>query len=102
MFKMQFSTKVGLSPGDTVLDGDPVPPKKVAHPPLQFLAHVYCGQTAGSIKMPPGTEVGLDTSDIASDGYPAPNFRPMSIVAKRLDATYIRQGGHHIGHWTTF
>jgi len=28
MFKMQFSTKVGLSPGDIVLHGDPVPPQK--------------------------------------------------------------------------
>jgi len=33
---------VGLSPGEFVLDGDPVPlPKKVAQP--KFSAHVYYG-----------------------------------------------------------
>jgi len=46
--------------------------------------------------MPLGTEVGLGTDDSVLDGDPAPpsqkgvlaplrNFRPMSIVAKRLD-----------------
>jgi len=30
----------------------------------QFSAHVYCGQTAGWIKMPLGTEVGLGPDDI--------------------------------------
>jgi len=39
---MPLSTEVGLSPGDIVLDGDPVPLQK-GHSP-QFLAHVYCGQ----------------------------------------------------------
>jgi len=39
--------EVGLSPGNFVLDGDPAPPS-------QFSAHVYCGQTAGWIKMPLG------------------------------------------------
>jgi len=32
---------------------------------------VYCGQTAGWIKMPLGTEVGLSTGDIVLDGDPA-------------------------------
>ena len=52
----------------------------------------------GSIKMPSGTEVGLDTGDIVFDGDSAPlspkrgrsslpNFRPMSIVAKQLDGS---------------
>jgi len=40
---MPLSTEVGLGPGDTVLDGDPDPPKKGAQP--QFSANVYCGQT---------------------------------------------------------
>jgi len=44
--------------------------------------------------MPLGTEVGLDQGDFVLDGDPAlspekgvqpANFRPMSIVAKRLD-----------------
>jgi len=59
----------------------------------QFSAHIYCGQTTGYIKMPLGTKVGLFPGDIALDGDPvspkrgiaAPTFRPMSIVAKRLD-----------------
>jgi len=37
--------------------------KKAGAPP-QFSAHVYCGQTAGWIKMPLGTEVGLGSNDI--------------------------------------
>jgi len=36
--------EVGLGPGDFVLDGVPAPLPK-------FLAHVYCGITAGWIKM---------------------------------------------------
>ena len=36
----------------------------------QFSAHVYCGQTAGWIKMPLGREVGLDQSNIVLDGDP--------------------------------
>jgi len=51
---------VGLGPGDFVLDGDPVPlHNKGSKPPPKFSDHVYCGQTAGRIKMPLGTEVGL-------------------------------------------
>jgi len=46
--------------------------------------------------MPLGREVGLDPNDIVLDEDPAPppqkggtapNFRPMSIVAKRLDGS---------------
>jgi len=59
----------------------------------QFWAHVYCGQTAGWIKMILGTEVGIGPGDIVLDGDPsppppkrggtaAPIFWPMSIVAK--------------------
>jgi len=88
--KTKHGMQVGLSPGHTVLDGDPAPPK--GHSP-QFSSHVYCGQTAGWIKMLLGTEVGLGPGDIVLDGEPAPspkrgtapNFWPMFIVAKRLD-----------------
>jgi len=39
--------EVGLGPGHIVLDGDTAPlPRKGTEPP-NFLAHVYCGQTAG-------------------------------------------------------
>jgi len=56
---MAVGTEVGLGPGHIVLDGDPAPlPIKGVTAP-QFSAHVYCGQTAGWIKMPLGTKVGL-------------------------------------------
>jgi len=68
---MPLGTEIGLGPGDIVLDGDPAPhPKKGAHP--QFLAHLYCDQTAGCIRIPLGTEVGLSTGDIVLDGNPVP------------------------------
>jgi len=77
--------ELGLGPVHIVLDGNPPPPKKRG----QFSAHVYCGQTAGWIKMPLGTTVGLGTGDIVLDGDraplkkgTAPSFWPMSIVAK--------------------
>ena len=37
-----------------------------------FLAHVYCRQTAGWIKMPFGMEVRLGPDHIVLDGNPAP------------------------------
>ena len=65
---------------------------------------VYCGQTVGRIKVKLGVQVGLvpghivlhrDLAPPPPDGDPAflykkggrasPNFRPISIVAKRLD-----------------
>jgi len=93
--KMPLGMEVALGPSDFVLDGDPVPlPKKGRSP--QFIDHLYCGQTTGWIKMALGMEVGLDLGHGMLDGDPAtlpkrghsppPNFRPMSIVAKRLDA----------------
>jgi len=102
---MPLGVDVGLSPGDFVLDGDPVippqifgpcllwangwtdqdatwqegkpqprrlcvrwgpnpsppqlPPEKRAHPPHPILVHVYCGQMAGWMNTPLGTEVDL-------------------------------------------
>ena len=70
---MPLGTEVGLIPEDFMLDGNPgLPPKKGAEPPPQFSAHVYCGQTAGWIKMSLGTEVDLGPDDIVLDGDPAP------------------------------
>ena len=58
---MKLGMNVGLGPGHIVLDGDLAPlPKGTQH---QFLVHVCCGQTAGLIKMPLGTEVDLGPSD---------------------------------------
>ena len=51
-----------------MLDGDPAPPKR-AQP--QFSTHVCCGHTGGWMKIPLGTEVGLDSGYIVLDGDPA-------------------------------
>jgi len=62
----------------------------------QIFGPFYYGQTAGCIKMPLGMEVGFGPGHIVLDGDPAPpkrgggttpNFRPMSIVAKRLNGS---------------
>jgi len=82
--KIPRSTKVGLGSGHIVLEL----PKRGATPNCWL---VCCGQTAGWIKMPLRTKVGLGPGRIGLDGDPAPlrkgaqlpNFRPMSIVAKR-------------------
>jgi len=66
--KVPLGTQIGLGPGNFVLDGDPTPPQKKEAEPPQFSARVYCGQTPGWIKMPPGMEVG----HIVLDGDPAP------------------------------
>ena len=61
---MKLGMQIGLRPGHIVLDGDPAPlPQKGAEPP-PFLAHVYCGQMAGWIKMALGMEVGLNPASL--------------------------------------
>ena len=50
--------------------GTQPPPSKGAEPPPQFSAHFYCGQTAGCIKMPLGTDVGLSPGDYMLHGHP--------------------------------
>ena len=68
-------------------------PKEGGRAPHKFSAHLYCGRTAGCIKMPLGMEVGLIPGDFVLDGDLAacpkmggapPNFWPTSVVAKRL------------------
>ena len=56
--------------------------QKGAEPPPQFLAHFYCNQTAGCIKMALGMEVGLSPGDFVLDGDPDRplNFWPMFII----------------------
>ena len=54
-------------PVHIALDGDTAPlPQKGDR------AHLYCGQTAGCIKMLLGMEVGLSPGDFVLDGDPAP------------------------------
>jgi len=64
--------EVGLGLGNFALNGTQLLFQKgggAAH----FLARVYCGQTAGWIKMPLGTDVGLGPNDIVLDGDTAPS-----------------------------
>jgi len=46
-------------------------PLKGAHTPI-FVPCLYCGQTAGWMKTPLGTEVDLGSGHIVLDGDPAP------------------------------
>ena len=77
--------------------GTQLPQEKRHTYPTQFLAHVYCGQTAGGMKTPLGTE-DLGPHHIVLDGVPAPrkrgteahppSFRPMSFVATVAHLSY--------------
>jgi len=74
------------------------PQKKGTSTPTQFLAYVYCGQTAGWMKtpLPLGMEVDLGPGHIILDRVPALReraqqpllFRPMSIVATVAHLNY--------------
>jgi len=72
-------------------------PKKGSEPP-KFSDHVYCGQTAGWMKTPLGTEVDLGPGHIVLDGFQLstigtqqpPSFRSMSIVATVAHLSYCR------------
>jgi len=88
--KMLFDMEVGLSPGDFVLDGDPAPLKKEVDPPIfdpRLLWPNGCmDQDAtgyGGRPRPTRHCVRWGPSSPPLKGT-APNFRPMSIVAKRL------------------
>jgi len=80
--------------------GTQPPPQKGGGSP-KFSVHVYCGQTAGWIKMALGMEVSLSPGDFGLDGDPAPypkrgrsplfNFRQISTVPNgwmHQDATW--------------
>jgi len=71
---MKLGTQVGFGPGHIVLDGIQLLSPK-GHSP-QFLAHICCGQMAGRIKMPLGTEVGLVPGDFVSDVDPCSSPLP--------------------------
>jgi len=49
---------------DIVLDVDSATPEKGTPTPTQLLAHIYCGQMAGWMKTPLGTEVDLGPGHI--------------------------------------
>jgi len=91
---MSLGMELGLVPGDFVLDGDPLPlPQKGGGLP-KFSAHGYCGQKAAWMKLVLGMQVGSAQAILCYMGTPfqfpkrgaePPHFRPMFIVAKRLD-----------------
>ena len=69
---MTLGMEVGLGPGDFVFDGDPATPRTEDAPSSShFLAHVYCGQTAGWMKTPLGTEVDIGPGHTVLDRVPA-------------------------------
>jgi len=114
---MKLGTQVGLGPGHIVLDGDTAPPPPKRHSPLQFSTYIRCGQYTASPNFRPmfivpkrldasrchlvwrqasaqgtlcsmGTQPPLPKKGASKRGLsPLPNFRPLSIVAKRLDET---------------
>ena len=75
--------------------GPSSPPKRGGGRAAPIFGLFYCGQMAGCIKMPLCMEVGLSPGDFVLDGHPAPSqkgrgspsFRPVYIVAKRLDGS---------------
>jgi len=78
---MPLGIEVGLSPDDFVFNGDPATPRiKGTLTPTQFLAQVYCGETAGWIKMPLGMEVNVGPGDVVLDGIAAPPKRGTAPV----------------------
>jgi len=81
---MPLGIEVGLGPGDFVLDGYPAPSPKRGRspsPPKKYSVHVYCGQTAGWIKMVLGMGVGPSPDDFVLYGDPAPlNLWPIWII----------------------
>jgi len=68
---MKLGMQVGIGPGHIVLDGDPAPPSPKEQSPLQFSAHICCGQMDAWIKMPLGMELGPSPGVFVLDGDPA-------------------------------
>jgi len=69
---MALGMMVGLGLCNFVFDVDPATPRKEGTPsPTQFLANICCGQTAGWMKTPLGTEVDLGPGHIVLDWIPA-------------------------------
>ena len=63
--------EVGLSLGDIVLDGTPLPSPKGAQPPI--FGQYPLWPKAEWTRMPLGMEVGLGPGDFVFDGDPSPS-----------------------------
>jgi len=91
--KMPLGIELGLSPGDFVLDGDPAPSPKRGRSPqifcpclLRQIGWMDQDDTwRGGRPQPRGLFVRWGPSPLPKKGAESlPNFRPMSIAAKRL------------------
>ena len=78
-------------------------PKRGAEPPPQFLAHFYCGQTAGCIKMPLGMEVGFSQGDFVLDWDPDLPFPKGDGAPPQFSRWHLHGGGPwsrpHCARW---
>ena len=93
--KTPLGMELGLRPGDFVLDGTPLPLSKRGRTP-KFSARLLWpngwmdqGGTWHGVGLSPGDSV-LDENpaSLPTTGWSSrPNFRPISVVAKRLDAS---------------
>jgi len=91
---MKLAMQVGLGPGHTVLDGDPLPSsplsKKREQSP-QFSTHVYCGLLWGMV------EVGLVSPDgVASAGWSV--RLPLLIFACTIKSRSSLLAPAHLGN----
>jgi len=96
--KMPLGMEVGLHPGNFVLCGDPAPlPEKGADPPSPIIGPCLLwpngwmdqdGTWHGGVPLfrPHCTRLG-PSCPLQKRGQSPPNFRPISFVAKRLDAS---------------
>jgi len=94
---MKLDTQVGLGPGHIVLNGDPVPLPKAEQPPIfgpyLLWPHGRMDQDAiwygGRPRRRRLCVIRWLPRSPSSKGVraPPPKFRPISIVAKRLDAS---------------
>ena len=73
--------------------GTQLPSQKRGRALPQFSAHICCGQTAGWIKMPLGTKVGLGSGHIVLHGDPAPSppkergaQQPQNVISAMIAA----------------
>jgi len=96
--KMKLGAQIGLGSGHIVLDGDPAPPSPKGHSPHPIFGSYLLRPNGCVDQDATGMELGLGPGDIVLDGDLAPpsqkvvetlppNFRPMFIVAKRLDGS---------------
>ena len=92
--KMSLGMELGLGPGDFVLHGDLAPPPKRGEAPQIFglcllWPNGWIHQDVtwyGCRRQPWGLCVSWRPSPQHKKGAQPPNFRPMFIVTKRLDA----------------